>query len=523
MRRAVVWVVWLRMCGGCVWDEFRAYHENRCQRIEGVRNDVRKDRCDAWTNWMCASDPECGVLDEQDFKRIYDDPAMLSIKDSVMENMTGDLRYSRHDDQCQAIGTAPTRRRLAWGDGDECLNTTAPNNQTIELKSVESLLGTKQVKISFRLNITNMAYRVLVGVAPQDHPFNATNESSWVLEPAECVVPLEQENVNEGSAVLNDECFRSESSSMNATMYVIVYPCGEDVVVSRHATLLTVAHFLRGASGTSHLVFNGFVCILADFKTGVRKQVGDLLVGALDPVFTTTMQRTLKITTFAPFEDQKYRVVVGLNKADCSLLTSERENGTSSAGILRVESDGNWTAACNGTWSSASWKGLVAMDVTPHCYCVLVEESSDRWKNNMNYRVVATIESHSPGLPSTRRRASSLVGHTTMGGFTVRRHAALSDDHHEEKIWVWMLPVNAVTMMVQILIWVYVIRWCRRRAKKKRNGGSVMIGTEVPSLPSLRAPDVLHQRIVRKTANRKSRVSPVGSLIKTENQQCHQE
>lgn len=440
---------------------------------------AKRDRCDAFTSWMCVNDDNCDVPfpHGENYKDIFGKVRDLArTAGLVNESVTGKPReeaYTSHETKCAGLDPAVNgnsrRMTVNWGSNDECFDPPNGYNESrrIELSSVQSLfVNNRQINATFDLNVTSNKYRALVGVTTQDiyaSPFNASNKSSWTLEDDECVQPLLQNGEGAtASVVFNESCFYDHQTShrTNASMYVIVYRCDSEAVVSRHVAGVTVDHFLRGTSEFVSFNVDGFVCEIEDFEIAVEKKIGKLRVGALDVVYDTVMKKdSLTIDGFSPFTDGRYRVVVGLNEDDCDSLEYERktyqENETTTkfgeygnhSVYLKVDNTSDWYAECDLPEKDVS--ELVGAEEVQgfnpdyfknrtYCYCILTEKASDTWELFEEYKVNGTIVEgyeYMTWKPSWARRrlttaSPSLVGQTTTGSFAVRR-AATSHHHHD--------------------------------------------------------------------------------------------
>ena len=482
---------------------------------------------------MCGNDPECGVKFASEYRSIWEFVRNLEVsKTKVMASMSDSAAYRALNASCADIGGGSNSRRLTSVTAASCMDTTHPYNHSlrIEMSKVASLTASNEITVTFGLNLTSDAYRVLVGVTHQDihgSPFNGSNFSSWEEEFDECIQPLNQASTPSAnaSAVLNETCFykNQDSHQTNASMYVIVLRCASDVVVSRHVAAVTVNHFLRGTSEFVTFHVEGFDLDIDDFEVGVQKKIGDLLAGALDPIDSTIMSYDLTIEDYPPFDDARYRVAVGLDSDDCSMLTYERSNYDSTAttaakdgaGVyIRVDPDpGNWTAYCNGTWPALpTWEPFESpawayLSSRPYCYCVIVEESPDTWIFDVEYSIRGSIADGYENLTWTPSRrlatTTSLVGETTTGRFTVRRASSIHDDHDEHHGLLWMgmvtLVSNTALAVLMVIICVVVV-WLRRGEPPKEKDVAIAAAiNDEPWHERLRVPRFMPTTVVRRS------------------------
>ena len=346
----------------------------------------------------------------------------------------------------------------------ECIQTTFPYNSSRAIRSTQivSLIPTQEVRVTFDLNVTSDAFRVLIGVTP----FSSLNISA-TQGSDDCIQPLNQivTPSPNASVVVSETCFYGQqltSGATNASMHVIILRCGSDVVVSRHVAAVTVNHFLRGTSEFITYEVEGFVCEFDD-------AIGPLRVGALDPIDATSMDPSpQRIIGFPPFNDYKYRVVVGLNRYDCDSLEDERDTFDDSSMHLSVESDSLWNAHCNLSSeyvTDPDWFGFAPdyFDDRRYCYCVLEEPLAGTWEFFTNYVVHGIIADH-------ENVTSSLVGQTTTGWFSVCR-SDVKVTQHDQADPPWWIGLIVLLLLLGLGLGLFLL------TKRSKNA---LIGTKPP-------------------------------------------
>jgi len=492
-----------------------------------------KSRCDAWILWMCSTDSTCVVpyLEaNQTFNQIFSRRGLETTKQKVLSKQVQLDDYNEMEATCNQIyGGA---RRMAWGDGteQECLNTTySSSGRQINPTSVETQ-GT-DIITTFTLNVTTGTYRALVGVSQgtSSGPWNASQAwSGYVQEPEECVVVLNQSSTpsDNATATIPMTCYEGD----DASMYIVVFECGSDDVLTRHLGKVTLKRFLRGTLSHSFITIEDFdvtiysmdVVVDADF---VEKMYLGVMNDEQNPVEMFANTLTASASDWWN-HDGRYRVVASLSATDCAKLDIEREY----ASTINVDNEmvyvnasgGDWKSYCNGTWEQTPESVYYPLtfdgtfeNQSAWCYCVLEEIEASVWEAGTDYEVnltvvdgvtmrfrINTTEVAGRRL-SVTEEPEFLSGRTVEGVFTVDRrlHSTTNDDYDELRsltvaslIWNGLMTVALIGMFV-FLYWCGC-KMCRRKGEEKVSvSAKVDAPAKIGSYVRLRPPSSIGSKV----------------------------